>query len=577
MTQAGKTRIWHYVVLLVAACLPYAELPTHGFLNWDDPWLVRDNPILAEASFGTLRTLFFDLSPETRMILGAEYLPLRDVSVMLGKQLWGDWAGGFLLVNLALYAGSVLLLFRLVFGLHGSATVAFWSALLYAVHPIHVESVAWISEHKAMLALFFGLASLVAFEAHLRKGIVRSIGPVCLFYLMALMGKYIAIVLPAFAALRLAWVWVDGGLRPRPLRRAAMVLVPLAVISAGYLSVILRVGAQTNVLKERAAHGLGVDLAMTVDVYRRYVVHLLFPMRLSPDYHVGPVPSPFGGARGLMILVSVALAVALVVWLVTRIRRDGDPRWSTTLFWVAWFFAALLPVSQIAPIYNRMADRYLLFPSIGFTTLAAYWGYLAWRRWRSRWLLAVAWIAVLALAGLTVRQVTFWDNSERLWERATAMQPRATRGWYQLSTTYLAQKRYEDEGRALEQALRNDPENADALNNMGINLHRRGAPIEEVTSIYSRLFVEVPGHWQGMQNYGNALIGAERYDDAILWLQRSLSLQPRYCLAMLNLGRAYKGNGDAQNARRHLEQSLVCNPNLRAARRLLQELNDSGP
>jgi tetratricopeptide (TPR) repeat protein len=79
-----------------------------------------------------------------------------------------------------------------------------------------------------------------------------------------------------------------------------------------------------------------------------------------------------------------------------------------------------------------------------------------------------------------------------------------------------------------------------------------------------------------MQNYGNALIGAERYDDAILWLQRSLSLQPRYCLAMLNLGRAYKGNGDAQNARLHLEQSLVCNPNLRAARRLLHELNDSG-
>jgi Tfp pilus assembly protein PilF len=575
VTQPGKPRIWHYAVLLIAACLPYADLPTHGFLNWDDPWLVRDNPILAEAGVGTLRTIFFDLSPETRMTLGAEYLPLRDVSVMLGKQLWGDWAGGFLLVNLALYAGSVLLLFRLIASLHGSTTVALWSALLYAVHPIHVESVAWVSEHKAMLALFFGLASLVALETHLRTGSVRSLVAVCLFYLMALMGKYIAIVLPAFAALRLAWSWIDGELGPRPLRRAAMVLAPLAVISAGCLSVILRVGARADVLKERADHSLGVDLAMTVDVYRRYVVNLLFPVRLSPDYHVDPVSSPFG-ARGLMVLACVALTVALVVWLVFRIRRDGDPRWSTTLLWVAWFFAALLPVSQIAPIYNRMTDRYLLFPSIAFTTLAAYWGYLAWRRWRPRWLLVVAGVWVLALAGLTVRQVTFWDNSERLWERAAAMQPRSTRAWYQLSTTYQAQKRYADEGRALERALRNDPEYADALNNMGINLHRRGAPIEEVTSIYSRLFEQVPGHWQGMQNFGNALIGAGRYDDAIFWLQRSLSLQPRYCLAMLNLGRAYKGKGDAQNARRHLEQSLVCNPNMRGARRLLHELNDSG-
>jgi tetratricopeptide (TPR) repeat protein len=563
------------VVLLLAACLPYAEVATHGFLNWDDPWLVRDNPILARFGVETLRTIFFDLSPETRMTLGAEYLPLRDVSVMVGKRLWGDWAGGFLLYNLALYAASVLLLFRLIGRWHGSVTVAFWGALLYAVHPIHVESVAWISSHKDMLALFFFLAALLALEAYLHRGRAGWIALVGLFYLMALMGKYIAIVLPAFVVLRLTWSWIDGHARAGALRRAAAVLVPLAVISAGYLSIIVRVGSRADTLKERAAHGLGVDLAMTVDVYRRYVVNLLFPVHLSPDYHVDPVPSLFS-PRGLMAAALVALVVVAVVWLIARFRRDGDPRFSATLFWIAWFFAALLPVSQIAPIFNRMADRYLLLPSMAFTTLLAYWGWLAWQRRPARWWVAVAALPVVVLALLTARQVTFWESSVSLWERAAAMQPRSTRAWYQLSTSYQAEKRYEDEGRALERALELDPEYGDALNNLGINLHRRGAPIDEVEAVYARLFAVVPGHYQGMQNLGNALIGAGRYDDAIVWLGRSVSLQPRYCLALLNLGRAHKAKGEAEPARLYLRQSLACNPNMRGARRLLSELGPGG-
>jgi hypothetical protein len=484
-------RWWPYAVLLLLACAPYARVVTHEFLNWDDPWLVRDNPLLADPGADTLRRIFFDFSPETRMTLGAEYLPVRDVSILIGKQIWGDWAGGFLLVNLLLYGGAVLLLFRLIERLHGSRVVAFLAALFYAVHPIHVESVAWISSRKDMLSLLFFLASLVAVENHLRGGRRGPLLLACLFYWFALQSKYVAIVLPAFVALRLVWLYLHDGDRGRLLRRAALVLTPLAVISAACLALILRVGSQADVLKERAEQTFGADLATTVDVLRRYLYNLILPLRLSPDYHVDPVTSLASANGALLAGVAVLLAVALA-WVTWCVWSRPEPGRTATWFWVVWFFAALLPVSQIAPIYNRMTDRYLLLPSISVAVLTAYWGHRLWLRTRLRGLVAVGAVYALLLIGLTVRQVAYWQDSLQLWQRAAAMQPASVTGWYQLSTVYREKKMYAEEGRSLERALAAAPQFVDALANLGVNLSRRGAPIAEIRAIHERLFRQEP-------------------------------------------------------------------------------------
>ena len=297
-------RRWPWIVLLIAAGAPYLQVATHEFVNWDDPWLISENRILARFAPATVGQIFFDLSFETRTILGSEYLPMRDLLTMVEKRLFGGWAGGFLLVNAALYCIAVLLLYELIRRLHGARPLALVAALLYAVHPIHVESVAWASSNKDMLCLVWFLSSILLFELHLTSGRRRTLLAALICFLAALMSKYIAIGLPAWIVLRLWW-------RPRPsLRSNVLSAAPFVMLGATYLTLILAVGSQTGVLKERSAAGFWPELVTVVGVWRRYLFNLVLPFRLSPDYRVDVVGDLMPG--GLLALVFLCLATGVI-------------------------------------------------------------------------------------------------------------------------------------------------------------------------------------------------------------------------------------------------------------------------
>ncbi len=605
---------WLLALVGVAAVLPYAAVPTHDWLNWDDNWLMWDNPTLDKADLATVKMVLFDLSLEARGKLGDEYLPLRDLSIMLDKQLWGNEPAGYFVENILFYGITAGLFFVLLLRVHRDRLVATVAGLLFAVHPVHVEAVAWATSRKDVLSAMFFMASAVCFEGFLagtrgahpeqgepRPGRWRWVASSCLFFSLAVASKGTAIVLPLWIVLRLVWQWVEGSGRGcgqpgegrgewrggRGRFRDLAVLVPFTAIAAFQLSLLVRAGSTTEVLApSRASGSLVLDLATTVLVNGRYLYNLLLPVSLGPDYPVRTIES-LTSLRGLVAVASVLLIAGWLVWAgrsvlpgrseETVVPDGGLPgsdhaAWTASLFWVLWFFGAQLPFSQLVPIYNKMTDRYLMLPSMGFAALLGFFAVRAWERRRHVAIPILVGVVLLALSLLTFRQASYWKDSITLWSRGVAVQPTSIHALYQLSTAYQDEGRSDEERQTLERLLEVDPDHAGGMNNLGINLFRAGGDRDEIIALYERLIRRHPADFKAQQNLANVLIAERRFDEAIDWLESSLRVNPTYCSAMLNLGRAHAGRGDAAAARRAYDRALACNPGLQVALELRSRL-----
>jgi len=319
----------------------FSPLLAAGFLNYDDPWLLLDNPFLgARAAEAPFRALF-DLSLETRLAFGAEYLPVRDLFVWLLTRLCGLEPHALHAASLGLYVAATCLLYGALLHTLADVQLARAASLLFALHPVHVESVGWLSGQKDVLALFFSTAALYV---HARGGRAAR-GLVPLLLVLASFSKSMAIaVVPLLL--------VHDALRGRRTDRVQFGLVVVGV--AASLVLHLHVGREVHMVAAPAG-GTRLSAAMTMGpVPLRYLGLLLYPTRTSiahtvPDLAAWSWPSLAGYA---FALGSLALAVQ---------RRSAV----SGLAW-AWFWLPLFPVSQLLlPLQNRMADRYLLWSALG--------------------------------------------------------------------------------------------------------------------------------------------------------------------------------------------------------------------
>ena len=196
----------------------YLRTATYGFVLHDDPWLIRDNRLLHELSTASVWRVLSDFSPEQRYRLGAEYLPVRDLSVMLDYAVYGDWVGGQHVTQVLLYAGVCAVLASLVFALFGSRPLAWVTGLLFATHPVHVETVAWLSERKGVLGAFLLSSSLLIATAYLRRGGWKRALAACVLFILAVAAKALAI---AGAGAPVRWCSSCSGSAPRSIVAAS--------------------------------------------------------------------------------------------------------------------------------------------------------------------------------------------------------------------------------------------------------------------------------------------------------------------------------------------------------------------
>jgi tetratricopeptide (TPR) repeat protein len=392
------------LVLALAVVAVYAASLRGGFLNYDDDWLIQNNPVLRRGDAGALRAIWTDLGPQTRQALGAEYLPVRDTLMWLEVRLLGVSPHALRAVSLLLYLGAVLLLRAYLRATFADAVLAELAALLFALHPVHVESVAWLAGQKDLCALLLAAAAL---RLH-AGGRHAWAAPVVL---LACLAKGVVVVLPA---LFLCHEWLVG-------RRRFPAVLPSGLAAAAALALHLHVGKAVGMLAAWPGGGRLSTAATMGPVWLRYLGESFLPLGLSIHHQV-PVHAA-GDVMAWLAYLPLAVLAALAVVAARRGRR-------LPAFALAWFAVSLLPTSQVlAPLQNRMADRYLLLPVMGPCLLVAGLALRLPRRWP-----AVLGLGVAALfAGLTAARAEVFTGSVPLWADAVAHEPASARAHYQLA------------------------------------------------------------------------------------------------------------------------------------------------
>jgi Flp pilus assembly protein TadD len=526
--------VWISLALIAASAFIYAPVRHHDFVAWDDPVYVSEN--LRVGAGLTWSGVRWALTTGYM----ANWHPLTWLSYMLDVQLFGAGAGAQLLTNLLLHALNALLLFGFLHAMTGALGRSGFVAALFAVHPLHVESVAWVSERKDVLSTLFGLLALWAYLEYTRRTKRTAYLIVVLFFALSLMAKPMLVTLP-FVMLLLDY-WPLGRLSPDSDRHAVMRLVReklplfLMVVACSIITVVtqLRAGAvsalATTPLDQRVANALAA--------YVGYIGKMLWPSGLAAFY---PIVRLTSGAAIWSAAVLGAVSYAVLRW--------SRKRPYLTVGWL-WYLGTLLPVIGLVQVGSQaMADRYTYFPSIGLFVILA-WGVrdlFAERPHGRRLLPAAAGILVLVCAVAARAQVAYWTNSLTLWTHALDVDPGNDVAQYLLGDALVRGGRVTEALPHYHEALRLKPDNAEAHDSLGFALASQGK-LDDAIPEYTEALRLKPAFAEAHANLGQALADCGKIQDAIAQFEEALRINPELINARNDLGIALANEGKSAEA-----------------------------
>jgi len=564
--SAGSRTAVLAVLLAIAAAFPFLSGGSlRSFIDLDDDSYVFANPEVTRGlSAAGLRWAFTAL-------YSSNWHPLTWLSHMADCSLFGLDARGHHLTSILIHALTTALLFVALRRLTGSRARSACVAALFGVHPLHVESVAWISERKDVLA-GLGLALiLLAYERHARKGgKVRYLAVIALFAL-GLMAKPMLVTVPLL--LLLLDLWPLGRALPRaagatpsgsPWARLLVEKAPLFGLSIA--SSAITVVAQSSHGSEIAtmeALPLGVRAANALVAVAGYVGKTIWPAGLAVYY-----PHPSGYPPWWRIALATLLVIALTL-LALRWRR----RPSLAVGWL-WFLAMLVPVLGFVQVGQQAsADRYTYLPLIGLF-IAVSWGVPA--AWSSlqlppRALVGAAALVLVALTAASRVQTGYWKNTEILFVRTLAL----TRDNWVIHNnlgTYLFNAGRRDE--AVDQyreTLRINPRYALAHYNLGSALSALGQNAAAAEHFRTALRLR-PDYAEARNNLGNTFVALGRPEEAAANFREALKIQPDFAEAHYNLGNSLAAAGQWQDAAASFREALRVKPDFAEARHNLDAL-----
>jgi len=589
---------WIALALVVLVLAVYWQVRGFAFVNYDDPDYVYENPFIKNGvSVKGLVEVFvhghFQL-----------WLPLTSLTYMLGCDLYGLNAAGHHLTNLFFHLVNVLLLFAVLRRLTGAIWPSGLVAALFAVHPLNVESVAWVSGRKELVYTLFWLLGLWAYGRYGRQPNVKRYGSVLLCHGLGLAAKtsqmtfpFVLLLLDCWPLRRFGAQDTNGARSPGRVLRLIVEKLPLIALAApAGLSAYL-ITERSGGMESLEAVPLSTRIPNTVWVYGFYVAKLFWPSGLALHY---PYPSSalprWQVAAALVVLVAISFAVLLFL------RKY--PYLAVGWF---WFLVTLFPVSGFFRATKfLMADRYAYVPLIGLFILLA-WGSVAIAAYApkmKRPLAACAVVYVLAMGICGMVQARHWENSFTLFRHVIDVTPRNALAYKNLGSAFASAKQYEQ---ARVQYLKgieiapNDSELhaslAGALTQMGkiddaIEEYRKAVAIspdlaaaqyglgnllakqrkyQEAIAAYSEALRVEPKHRDATLNLGNALASLGKLDEAAVFFLKALELRPKDADACVNLGRLRIKQQRFDDAVAYYRKALEIDPRRADARRGLDE------
>ena len=545
-TSHGTSALPGYLPPLMIALAVLASLGAAlwGGFAWDDRPLIVENRLIKDpAEVGTIFTSGFWQAGDRHDRFRSFFRPLVTLTYALDYAVWGLRPFGFHLTNLALHFLCALLVFRLARSEGLMQTSALAGAVLFAVHPVHVESVAWISGRTDLLC---GVFFLCAFQFRRRR---RALSLAC--FALGLLSKEVAAVLPV---LLFGDRWLSAPAPRGRLRRSLAEAAP-------YLGVLI-----LYLAARRLALDSGTDPLYHLDpeawtatvlfVLARYTTLLLLPVRLDPHY-------PYAARQGLAdpVVVLSALIVLPVLWTGVALWR----RRSRNAFWLGWIIVGLLPVILSFGSFGDilLADRFLYIPSVGFALLAArgageILGRLDSLR-STRLAAATAVLAVVALASQSFAAVRVWKDDVTLFSRLVLTSPDSAMVHCNLGLALYDRGDYQSAKKEFEVAIRLEPGYSLAHNDLAAAYEREGR-FQEALAHYSDALRIVPDQLESQVNVGSLLVRLGRQEEGLAVLKEVLRKAPSYPQALYAFADAADRTGQHAQALESLRKAEAIDP-----------------
>lgn len=528
--------------IAAAVAVVYAQTASFGFVNLDDPQYLTDNfQVLRGLTAGGIRWAFG--------FRAFNWHPLTWLSHMLDAELFGLEPRWHHLVNVALHLLNALLLFQLFRMATGATGRSAAVATLFAAHPLHVESVAWISERKDLLSAFFGLLAALAYLRQVRRPGPLGIWPTAALFALALMAKPMLVTLPLLLLLLDAWPLSRLGdpVAGRAVTWPALLArirekLPLLALSAASAVLTVMAQAEGGAVVGLEAVPLPARIENAVVSLAAYLRDAFFPVGLASFYPhpalvLGGVP-PWQLAAAAVVLAALGLLAAL----------QARPRpWLA--FGLAWYAVSLLPVLGLIQVGTQArADRYTYLPLAG-VFVALVWGAAECleRARLQRTGPALGVLASLACVALAVPQAATWRDGLSLHGHALSVTERNGKAWQGLCD---ARSRAGDPAGALEacrEALRLEPRAAEAWDGLGVAAGLLGRH-EEAVAHFREAIRNRPGLASAWYNLGTAYGALGRHAEAVPCFRESVRLRPDDPRAWFNLGVASLATGDRGGA-----------------------------
>ncbi len=526
--------------LVFLTLIPYGQVGQHAFVDLDDYDYIVDNPNVKYGFSVAGLVWAFGFKDQDR----SYWRPLTWLTHMLDFELFGADAGSHHLINLLIHLINVLLLGGFLYKATGHLGRSAAAAALFAVHPINVECVAWVTERSSLLSTALGLLTLNLYAAYVRQPSRRHYALTLMAYLLCLMAKPILVTLPFLMLLLDFWPFrrIDltppnrdasanpwtaiarAGVRLRiTTHDASRSLAGLIVEKVPYL--VMTVGA---ILLSFLRHGTTVSveqvpltlrMANAVVSYIKYVGHLLYPVDLAAFY---PFPQ---SVPAWQAVTSLMLLTVVTFYLVINIRR----RAYLLVGWL-WFLGTFIPKIGLVQggLWPALADRWAYFPAIGLFISLVWWlgDFLAGK---SRAQIRAAATAVFLLLGIlmtiTWKQVGYWADSTALFERMLS----------KTSDNYMAH------------------------NNLGFVLLKEDR-LDEAAWHFKRAIVIAPNFEPAFSSLGTIAKKRGQHEEAVEWYERAIAINPRYGVAYLNLGNLYFDRGEFRKAIRYYSTGIKAAP-----------------
>ena len=554
------------LLLIGLLLLPYYQVRDHEFVDLDDDTYIVENPYINEGL--NVDGLLWAFSVQNKE--NYYWRPLTWVSHMLDFEFFGLNAGWHHITNVLLHLSNTLLLYALLFVMTGRTGGSAMVSALFALHPINVESVAWITERSNLLSTAIGLTTMLFYVRYTCQPSRSKYLFVLLSFFLCLLVKPILVTLPFLMLLLDYWPLRRLGFNSSPrhdsrttVRTVVAEKIPLVLLSFLAISLsLLRLGSSDATAKV----SIMLRLANAAVAYVKYLINLVYPINLAPFY---PFPESIPAWKILGAVLILATITGVVLWQMTK-------RPYLFVGWF-WFTGTMFPTCGLvqAGVWPELADRWAYFPTIGLFILVVWWAmeHSAWLSGKKRKITLASVVSVgVLMISVTWIQAGFWANSTLLFNR---MLDKTEDNWLahnNLGKTLVKKGQHEEARRHFLKAIEIHPGFEIPYFNLGKIAQDKGQ-VEESTEWFEKVITLKPNHYNAHIALGNAYFKLNNYPKAWRHFSEAIRLDPSGgALPFNGLGGILANTGQYKKASRMFQKALEVEPDYKPAKLNLERV-----